>query len=69
MTYCHVLTQCAKHADEEGRKQALEDEIERVAGELLYSVSIKFPWVDQISIDAQAYEEAKRIVTSGEYYE
>lgn len=69
MTYCHISTQCDIHAEEECRKQVLEDEIERVTGELLYSVSSRFPWVDQISIDAQAYKEAKRIVTSGENYE
>lgn len=69
MTYCHISTQCDKYAEEEGRKQALEDEIERVAGELLYSVSSKFPWINSMSIDDQAYEEAKRIVTSGEHYE
>ena len=69
MTYCHTSTQCDIHAEEEGSRQALEDEIERVAGELLYSDNVRFPWVNAMSIDDQAYEVAKRIVTSGEHYE
>lgn len=69
MTHCHISTQCDARAEEEGRKQALDDEIERATEELLYSVGNLFPWINQLTIEAQAYKEAKRIVTSGEYYE
>lgn len=70
MTHCHISTQCDKHAEEEGRKQALEDEIELVADDLYYQLP---KWArDWIDSDAEfIVNEAKLIIEkrSKEHYE
>lgn len=70
MTYCHVSTQCDIHAEEEGRKQALDDEIERVADDLYYQLPEWVRgWID--SDEEFIVNEAKLIIEkrSKEYYE
>lgn len=70
MTYCHVSTQCDIHAEEEGRKQALEGEIERVANDLYYQLpEWARDWID--SDEDFIVNEAKLIIEkrSKEYYE
>ena len=70
MTYCHISTQCDKYAEEECRKQALDDEIERVADELYYQLPEWVrSWID--GDEDFIVNEAKFIIEkrSKEYYE
>ena len=47
MTNCHISNQCDIHAEEEGRKQALDDEIDRVADDLYYQLpELVRCWID-----------------------
>jgi len=59
MTHCHISTQCDRHAEDEERKRALEDEIERVADDLMW----KLPsWVITDETYILARNEAERVV-------
>ena len=70
MTYCHISAQCDKHAEEEGRKQTLDDEIAIVADDLYYQLPEWVQrWID--SDEPFIMNEAALIVEKRhkEYYE
>lgn len=70
MTYCHVSAQCNKYAEDEGRKQAYEDELEIVCDDLYYQLP---EWArERLDTDADfIVAEAEEILErrNKEYYE